>query len=110
MSSAAASATASAAAPSAAAAAMPKSNSSPRPTGHRSKTKTKVKVIPSKDKKDHRSEVLLLAGSIKSLATLHEQQLLKGIDYKIPAALLKKIRLLNKMLSTTELEVCSLHT
>jgi hypothetical protein len=71
---------------------------------------TKPKGTPSKSKQEHKAEALLVANCIKNLAILHEEQLLKGSDHKIPAAALKRIRQLNKMLSTIELEVCSLLT
>jgi hypothetical protein len=102
------------------------STSSTKPTGTPSAPKskgisseTKVKgtfssTTPtgtsSKSKQDHKVEALLVASAIKNLAIMHEQQLLKGSDHMIPAGALKRIRQLNKMLSTIELEVCSLLT
>jgi hypothetical protein len=91
------------------------STSSFKPTGTLSAAKAKGTFsstsptgTSSKGEQDHKVEALLVASAIKKLAVLHEQQLLKGPDHMVPAAALKRVRQLVKMLSTVELEVCSL--
>lgn len=81
---------------------------SPKTKAKGTSSTTKPKGTSPKGEQDHKAEALLVASCIKNLAIKHEEQMRKGSDHKIPAAALKKIRLLNKMLSTIELEVCSL--